>query len=1169
MKQQLKKVLSLFTILCLLIVPAPGITWGISAPTYDLELAIDTYNEMLQSLGPPNIGNLSYAVDPSDNTLLHVTGNAVSTTDSPIELTIPENVTVKWEANILGQASGTAYPNYMNDLIFITPTSAGTFELADGGNISVIGEFSIGITQFGTGDIVFSGGTLSAIGLFNSGLYSTSTGSAVISGGQFIAEDEEAASMEFRGSNTILVSGGTFYPDDNSDQTYSIINESNALTITGGSIFKDVLSNPKNESGDALYPVTVTLDGIHSKTAITAITEPSGYGINDVYTDENGKLYFMLPSGLTDFNLEAGGTTYTGNVQINSDEVSVTLTPQADVVTPPESIDITADFTDGNFLASIRNLLGKSTEQPIYDTDVSEIQFLDIAGLNIKSLNGLEHFTNLEQLVCAGNPITSIDIHANTKLKQLDCSNTKIQTIDFSGHPSLQEFYSSFGILTDLNLSDCPNLTAVVCSQNCVQSVDLSGSPAITTLALDANDLQSIDLSDNVNLNSVNLGINRLSGLDLSHLSNLTHLDVRSNQLTALDVSNNTALLMISCFNNQLTTLDLSNCTLLKSVYCFHNQLTSLSIPNPSVLNIIDCSDNRFTELDVSAVTTPGLILNCSYNNIPSESSVLTNASFIPSNLQFDPQYDPEDSFVAVSNISSIPRTAQVGTPLVLSGSVEPANASYSTIQWRVAGDFEMALPNSGAAQIENGVFTALTSGTYQLYAEVENGRYPEESTQSTYDQVFYITAFDVTEDNTPGDDSGDDSSGNSGKTFSSPAPAAEPSPEVTLSGGTAETPVETEWSSEGHLRGTATDAQITAAIDAALGAESGNAEVVLTFESPDSSQPLTGFEAIVSENAINALAGSGISAVTLQTPMAEVTFDANAQKTLAESASGDVILSIAPADVSQLSKEAQNLIGNRPAFDFSITSGGEPITEFGGTVTVAIPYTPEPGESTDAIIAYFIAADGTLTPVTASYYDAERGCLVFETTHFSTFSIGYNVLTFSDVDPSADYASAVAFVSARGIAVGSGDTFEPNALVTRAQFTAMIMNAYGIAPDETPAENFSDAGNTWYTGYLSAAKRVGISTGTGNNLFSPDQTLTHETLFTLLYNTLGKLEKRPSLETSALSSPYTGSAWAEEAVSYMTALGLITNENTTAPDAPVTRAEMAEIFKALFSGQF
>jgi hypothetical protein len=72
-----------------------------------------------------------------------------------------------------------------------------------------------------------------------------------------------------------------------------------------------------------------------------------------------------------------------------------------------------------------------------------------------------------------------------------------------------------------------------------------------------------------------------------------------------------------------------------------------------------------------------------------------------------------------------------------------------------------------------------------------------------------------------------------------------------------------------------------------------------------------------------------------------------------------------------------------------------------------------------------------------------------------------------------------------------------------------MLMKAYGIAPDTNPANNFSDAGNTYYTRYLAAAKRLGISAGVGGNLYVPEKEITRQEMFTMLYNALKSIGMR------------------------------------------------------------
>ena len=53
-----------------------------------------------------------------------------------------------------------------------------------------------------------------------------------------------------------------------------------------------------------------------------------------------------------------------------------------------------------------------------------------------------------------------------------------------------------------------------------------------------------------------------------------------------------------------------------------------------------------------------------------------------------------------------------------------------------------------------------------------------------------------------------------------------------------------------------------------------------------------------------------------------------------------------------------------------------------------------------------------------------------------------------------------------------------------------MVMNSFGIEPDTHVSDNFSDAGNRYYTKYLGTAKKLGLVFGVGNNLFLPEKNI-------------------------------------------------------------------------------
>ncbi len=176
--------------------------------------------------------------------------------------------------------------------------------------------------------------------------------------------------------------------------------------------------------------------------------------------------------------------------------------------------------------------------------------------------------------------------------------------------------------------------------------------------------------------------------------------------------------------------------------------------------------------------------------------------------------------------------------------------------------------------------------------------------------------------------------------------------------------------------------------------------------------------------------------------------------------------------------------------------------------------------------------------------------------------------MIFTDVSEDAWYFDAVEFVYGKGITNGVSETeFAPNGKVTRGQFITMLCRAYGI--EEMDGDNFADCGDTWYTGYLAAAKQLGIANGVGDNMFAPDRFVTREEMVTLLYNYYKSQDMvgEEATETS-FADDADVSAWAKAAVAYASEEGIINGkgDNMFDPRGNATRAELAQIFYNIFA---
>ncbi|HEX2945915.1 MAG TPA: YDG domain-containing protein [Clostridia bacterium] len=329
--------------------------------------------------------------------------------------------------------------------------------------------------------------------------------------------------------------------------------------------------------------------------------------------------------------------------------------------------------------------------------------------------------------------------------------------------------------------------------------------------------------------------------------------------------------------------------------------------------------------------------------------------------------------------------------------------------------------------------------------------------------------------------------------------------------------------------------------------------------------------EAGIPKAAVDTVAGSKAVAMSVSTPLAEISFDRNSLDTISKAA-GDVKISVSKVDTATLSSEAKNTVGDRPVFNFNVSSGDKTISQFGGNVTVSIPYTPKAGEDSNAIVIYYINSEGKPEEVGNCAYDPATGTIRFTTSHFSTYAVGYNKVSFKDVPANALYAKAVGFVAARGITDGTGNgNFSPEAKLTRGQLLVMLMRAYGINPDKAPKDNFADAGNTWYTGYLAAAKRLGISDGIGNNKYAPEKEITRQEMYTLSYNVLksiGQLSADTSGKTlKGFTDADKVATWAKEAMTFMSNNGIVVeNGSRLNPDEKANRAYMAQVLYNLLS---
>ena len=175
---------------------------------------------------------------------------------------------------------------------------------------------------------------------------------------------------------------------------------------------------------------------------------------------------------------------------------------------PLVAIDET-NFPDAAFREWMMKNYKWAYDGVLTEKEIEEVRSMDINSVIIKTLKGIELFTNLTKLKIVGN-LSEVDFSKNTELTYLNIYNRELSSIDLSCNIKLESLY--------LGNHD-------------LETIDLSNNLKLKILDLRNNKLEAIDLSRNVELEEVYLGFNHLSSLDLTGLKKLSYVDCYNNKI--------------------------------------------------------------------------------------------------------------------------------------------------------------------------------------------------------------------------------------------------------------------------------------------------------------------------------------------------------------------------------------------------------------------------------------------------------------------------------------------------------------------------------------------------------------------------------------------------------------------------------------------------------------
>ena len=376
---------------------------------------------------------------------------------------------------------------------------------------------------------------------------------------------------------------------------------------------------------------------------------------------------------------------------------------------------------------------------------------------------------------------------------------------------------------------------------------------------------------------------------------------------------------------------------------------------------------------------------------------------------------------------------------------------------------------------------------------------------------------------------------------------------------------------SNGVAAASATSSQISEMLKAAEEKTASNAQTAVNLQ-VQTGTGATGVSVTLPQSAVTTLT-SGEASLTVSSTVATVTLDSATLAEIGKQTSGDVTITATAADTSALSADTKTAIGTRPVYDLKITSGSTAVSSFGGgSATVSVPYTPGAGENVNAIVVYYINASGELVTVPNCVYDAKTGTVTFTTTHFSTYAVGYNNVSFSDVLGSAWYADYVAYLAARGIVSGNNGAFNPDEGITRAEFVTILARMSGDDLSGYKTSAFSDVStDSWYLAAVQWANKAGIASGYDGK-FNPNETITREQMAAMLYRYAaykGTVSNTEGMSVREFSDYSSISSWAQAPIQWAMNNKILSGntDGSFAPQSSATRAQAAKMLAVLMQG--
>ena len=388
------------------------------------------------------------------------------------------------------------------------------------------------------------------------------------------------------------------------------------------------------------------------------------------------------------------------------------------------------NIPDANFKAALiaNHAINTNGDGEIQLCEATEYEgSINVAGLNITDLTGIEAFTALDLLDCNHNSITNLDLTNNTSLTYLNFVSNPLTSIDLSHNLSLS--YLACGqSVSSLDVSNNIALAFLDCSYSSVTSLDVSHNTQLTHIfCYDDLLLTSLNVANgnNHNMDSLNFmatynpsltciqvddvnystahwtvlngNIDSIASFHLNCAACIPIVNIPDANFKAALIANHAIntngdgeiqLCEATAYNGsiQVSTLGIADLTgieaftAITSLNCNVNPITSLDVSQNTALILLACSSTSITNIDVSHNAALAYF-DCSDNSI--------NSLDLSHNTHLTHLNCYDDILLSSLNVANGNNHNMDSTHFVVSNNpsltcIQVDDVNYSTTNWTV-----------------------------------------------------------------------------------------------------------------------------------------------------------------------------------------------------------------------------------------------------------------------------------------------------------------------------------------------------------------------------------------------------------------------------------------------------------------------------------------------------